>query len=263
MDSYWKIVYGMRECGMISCPIKCVHSCFIVACINIFSLQLCSKFLEGRVQFTFVPFKIFGIMSLCHKCLISIYKWRKNTAGSFHMDFLRPSIGKASLVAQLVKNLPAMQENTGLTPGPGRSPGERIDYPLQYSWVPWWLRRLKNPPAMWETWVQSLGLEGNPLQYSGQENSMDRGACQATTVHGVTKSWIWLSGFHFLSIGLLNKPKAWRSTKVHKTSNENTWQLNASKNTKRRICNCFLRIDQCGLIIGKYGSGFLLKYRDN
>ena len=52
------------------------------------------------------------------------------------MDFLRPSIGKASLVAQLVKNLPAMQENTGLTPGPGRSPGERIDYPLQYSWVP-------------------------------------------------------------------------------------------------------------------------------
>jgi len=150
-----------------------------------------------------------------------------------------------------------------LIPGPGRSPGERIDYPLQYSWVPWWLRRLKNPPALWETWVQSLGLEGNPLQYSGQENSMDRGAWQATTVRGVTKSWIWLSDFHFLSIGLLNKPKARRSTKVHKTSNENTWQLNASKNTKRRICNCFLRIDQCGLIIDKYGSRFSLKYRDN
>lgn len=41
------------------------------------------------------------------------------------------------------------------------------------------------------------------------------------------------------------------------------FQLNASKNTKRRICNCFLRTDQCGLIIGKFGSGLPLKDRDN
>ena len=33
---------------------------------------------------------------------------------------------------------------------------------------------------------------GNPLQYSSLENSMDRGAWQAT-VHGVAKSWTWLS----------------------------------------------------------------------
>ena len=52
----------------------------------------------------------------------------------------------------------------------------------------------KNLPAMWETWVQSLGWEdspggghSNPLQYSYLENPMDRGAWQAT-VHGVTKS---------------------------------------------------------------------------
>ena len=32
---------------------------------------------------------------------------------------------------------------------------------------------------------------GNPLQYSCLENPMDRGTSQAT-VHGVTKSWIWL-----------------------------------------------------------------------
>ena len=37
---------------------------------------------------------------------------------------------------------------------------------------------------------------GYPLQYSGLENSMDRGARQAT-VHGVTKSWTRLSDFHF------------------------------------------------------------------
>ena len=57
---------------------------------------------------------------------------------------------------------------------------------------------VKNPPAMWETWVQPLGWEdppggghGNPLQYSCLENSMD------CTVHGVAKSWTWMSDFHF------------------------------------------------------------------
>ena len=37
---------------------------------------------------------------------------------------------------------------------------------------------------------------GSPLQYSGLENSMDRGAWRAT-VHGVTKSQTQLSDFHF------------------------------------------------------------------
>ena len=57
----------------------------------------------------------------------------------------------------LVKNLPANAgdtRNTGLIPGSERSPGEG---------------------------------NGNPLQYSCLENSMDRGAWWAT-VHGVTKS---------------------------------------------------------------------------
>ena len=38
--------------------------------------------------------------------------------------------------------------------------------------------------------------KGYPLQYPGLENSMDRGACQAT-VHGAEKSWTQLSNFHF------------------------------------------------------------------
>ena len=51
---------------------------------------------------------------------------------------------------------------------------------------------VKNLPSMWETWVQSLGWE-DPMekeldtQYSCLENSMERGAWQAT-VHGVTES---------------------------------------------------------------------------
>ena len=53
---------------------------------------------------------------------------------------------------------------------------------------------VKNLPAMRETWVRSLGWEDSlekrktyPLQDSSLENSMDRGAWQAT-VHGVTES---------------------------------------------------------------------------
>ena len=63
----------------------------------------------------------------------------------------------ASQVSQVVKNLPANAgdvRDAGSIPGSGRSPG---------------------------------GGHGNPLQYSGQENPIDRGTWQAT-VHGVTKS---------------------------------------------------------------------------
>ena len=46
---------------------------------------------------------------------------------------------------------------------------------------------VKNLPAMWETWVQSLGREdGYPFQYSCLKNSIDTAAWEAT-VHGITK----------------------------------------------------------------------------
>ena len=41
----------------------------------------------------------------------------------------------------------------GLIPGSGRSPGEGIGYPLQYSWASLVARMVKNLPAMRETWV--------------------------------------------------------------------------------------------------------------
>ena len=47
----------------------------------------------------------------------------------------------------------------GSVPGLGRSPGEGIDYPLQYSGDSLVAQLGKNPPAMWETWVPSLGQE--------------------------------------------------------------------------------------------------------
>ena len=44
-----------------------------------------------------------------------------------------------------------------LIPGLGRSVGEGIGYPLQSSWAFLMAQLVKNLPAMWETWVQSLG----------------------------------------------------------------------------------------------------------
>ena len=41
---------------------------------------------------------------------------------------------EASLIAQLVKNLPAMQENSGSIPGLGRSAGEGIKLPIPVFW---------------------------------------------------------------------------------------------------------------------------------
>ena len=48
-------------------------------------------------------------------------------------------------------------------PGSGSSPGEGIGYPLQYSWASLVALMVKNPPAMRETWVRSLGWE-DPLE---------------------------------------------------------------------------------------------------
>ena len=51
----------------------------------------------------------------------------------------------------------------GSIPGWGRSPGEGIGYPLQYSWASLVAQLVKNLPAMRETWVRSLGWE-DPLE---------------------------------------------------------------------------------------------------
>ena len=78
-------------------------------------------------------------------------------------------------------------------------PLEKVDYPLQYSWASLVAQLVKNPPAMRETWVRSLGWE-DPLEEDTATRSsilawripMDREAWGAT-VQGVTKSQTRLS----------------------------------------------------------------------
>ena len=63
---------------------------------------------------------------------------------------------------------PAGKESTcnaghpGSIPGLGNSPREGLDYALQY-WASLVAQMVKNPPAVQETWVWSLGLE-DPLE---------------------------------------------------------------------------------------------------
>ena len=70
-------------------------------------------------------------------------------------------------------------EDPSSIPGLGRSSGEGIGYLLLYSLASLVAQLVKNPPAMQETWVRSrVGKipgegKGCPLQYSGLENSMD------------------------------------------------------------------------------------------
>ena len=46
-----------------------------------------------------------------------------------------------------------------MIPGSGRSAGDGIGYPLWYFWASLVAQLVKNLPVMWETWVQSLGWE--------------------------------------------------------------------------------------------------------
>ena len=72
----------------------------------------------------------------------------------FPMGFRGSSTGKESACGA---------GDPSLIPESGRSAGEGIVYPLQYSWASLVSQMVKNPTAIQETWVRSLGQE-DPLE---------------------------------------------------------------------------------------------------
>ena len=85
--------------------------------------------------------------------------------------------------------------NPGSIPGLGTFPGEGIGYPLQYFWASLVAQTVKNLPAMWQIWVRPLGwedpLEEGMATHSSilaWRISMDRGVWQAI-IHGAAESW--------------------------------------------------------------------------
>ena len=100
----------------------------------------------------------------------------------------------------------------GSIPGLRRSPGDGIGHPLWYSWASLVTQTVKNPPAVWETWVWLLGWEG-PLEEGMATHSsilawiipMDRGAWGVRSMGSqriwVTKHSTWLDKLDDTNIG--------------------------------------------------------------
>ena len=74
--------------------------------------------------------------------------------------------------------------NAGSIPGSGRSAGDGIGYPLQYSWASLVAQLVKNLPARQEAWVRSLGWK-DPLEKGRATHS----SILAWRIHGLYSPW--------------------------------------------------------------------------
>jgi len=102
---------------------------------------------------------------LLFQYILEIASWDIVTLSLITLYHIASQIWRGFLDGSVIKNLPAKAEDSrdaGSIPGLGRYPGKG---------------------------------NGNPLQHSCLGNPMDRGAWQST-VHGVAKSWTWLSNEH-------------------------------------------------------------------
>ena len=107
---------------------------------------------------------------ICCQCSIlsfqqklAVWKTQTQHLGWQFRNTARLFYGRDSLIAQLVKNLLAMAGDPGLIPELGRSTGEGLGYPFQYSQASLVAQLVNNPPAVWETLLWSLGWE-DPLE---------------------------------------------------------------------------------------------------
>ena len=131
-------------------------------------------------------------------------------------------------VSSVGKGSPCNAGDPGSIPGLGRSLGEGIGYPPQYSWAFLMAQLVKNPPAMRETWVRSLGWEVSLEKGKATHFSILAWRipwtmqCMDYAVHGVTKSQTWLSDFkckcnisesqsapHFVFADCIEPPHLW------------------------------------------------------
>ena len=98
-------------------------------------------------QISSLSLTIFVAMGIFH-C-----NWTLTCKSNHCWGFPHSSVGKESA---------CNAGNPGSIPGSETSAGDGIGYPLQSSWASPVAQLVKNPPAMWETWVRFLGWE-DPL----------------------------------------------------------------------------------------------------
>ena len=103
---------------------------------------------------------------------------------------------------------------------------------------------VKNPRAMWETWVRSLDWE-DLLEESLTTHSntlawripMDRGAWQAT-VHGIAKSWTWQNNWAYSTAWI----KRHATPKLEEVPFCHCTMRNATYLTLRTKCLCLSKM---------------------
>ena len=89
-----------------------------------------------------------------------VLPWKSRCRCHFEQWF---SVNSASLYSSVGKESTCNARDPSSIPGTGRSAGEGMGYPLQFSWASFVAQLVKNLLAMWETWALSLGWEG-PLE---------------------------------------------------------------------------------------------------
>ena len=144
------------------------------------------------------------LLSLCVTAQFVVLWWDYNRTE--HQILRLTSSGKESV---------CNAGDPGLIPGSGRASGEGIGYPLQYSWSSLLAQQVKNPPAMQETWVRSLGGEDTLEKGKGTHSSILAWGIPCTIVHGVTKSQTLLSDYHFL-VETLGNNQTFKGIYTHK-----------------------------------------------
>ena len=86
----------------------------------------------------------------------------------------------------------------GLIPELGRFPGEGTGYPLQYSWASLVAQLVKNLPAMWETWVGKIHWSRDrlptpvfwPGEFQGLHSPWDRSWTQLRDFHSLVAQMV-------------------------------------------------------------------------
>ena len=125
------------------------------------------------------PLRLTGLNPWLQGTLWSLLQYHSSNTSilwqsAFFMVQLSLSVGKESAYNA---------EDPGLIPGSERSTGEGIGYPFQYSW-PSLAQLVKNPPAMQETWVWSLGWE-----YPLKKGMTTHSPILAGKFHGLCSPW--------------------------------------------------------------------------
>ena len=112
-----------------------------------------------------------------------------------------PKFMGSSLVAQLIKISSYNAGDPSSTPGSGRSTVEGVGYPLQYSWASLVAQLEKNPPAMWQIWIQPLGWEDPQEKGTATHSSILPGEFHgcATWSYKESDTTEWLSLLLFLN----------------------------------------------------------------